>query len=113
MKVLMTIKDRNLLGPVSLTVGDKGRITLSEQLRNHLGIAEGDLLYATITGRATIEIGPAAIVPRDQAWFVHPSMRKRLAEAHADLAAGRVTRAKSAKELRAQLARVKRRARAD
>lgn len=104
-------KVKNQQLPVALTVGDKGRITLSEPLRAHLQVEEGELLYAAITDHATIEIGRAALIPRDQAWFVHPSMQRRLAEAHADVVARRVTRVKTAKELRAHLTRLTKKSR--
>jgi hypothetical protein len=32
---------------------------------------------------------PAALVPRDQLWFHHPEMQRRIRKAEADLAEGR------------------------
>ena len=46
---------------------------------------------------------PAPRVPRDQLWFQHPEMQRRIRMAEADLAAGRSTVTHSAEEARAVL----------
>ena len=46
---------------------------------------------------------PAPRVPRDQLWFQHPEMQRRIRMAEADLAAGRVKVTPSAEEARALL----------
>lgn len=50
---------------------------------------------------------PAARVPRDQLWFQHPEMQRRIQKAEADLAAGRLTVTQSAEEAQAILDRFK------
>lgn len=89
--------------PGSVTVGDNGRVTLSADLRTKLGIKEGDTLLAELTDHGTIELVPVALIPKDQVWFAHPEMQARIAEAHADIAAGRTTAIRSAEELEAYL----------
>jgi AbrB family looped-hinge helix DNA binding protein len=103
-------KTRN---PLAVTVGDKGRLTLSEDVRRHLGINEGDVVLIELTENGTAEIVPAALVPRDQVWFAHPEMQARMREAHEDIAAGRTTRVTKRSELRAHLNRLKRKSRSD
>jgi hypothetical protein len=46
---------------------------------------------------------PAALVPRDQLWFHHPQMQRRIREAEAALVAGRVEKTRSAKAAQALL----------
>jgi AbrB family looped-hinge helix DNA binding protein len=94
-------------GQLAATVGDKGRVTLSEEVRKHLGVDEGDVVLIELTDAGTIEIVPAALIPRDQIWFAHADMQERMIEAHADIAAGRTTRISRRSELRSHLARLK------
>jgi bifunctional DNA-binding transcriptional regulator/antitoxin component of YhaV-PrlF toxin-antitoxin module len=91
----------------AVTVGDKGRVTLSEDVRKHLGITEGDVVFIELTEPGVAEIVPAAVVPRSQVWFFHAEVQQRMAEAHADIAAGRTTSIHNAAELRAHLSRLK------
>lgn len=92
----------NRAQPGAITVGDKGRVVLSEAFRR-IGVSEGDVVVAEVTDRGTIELVPMALVPRDQVWFAHPDVQERMAEAHADIAAGRVTTATSSEDLRVAL----------
>lgn len=94
---------------LAVTVGDKGRVTLSEDVRAHLGVQEGDAILIELTDAGTVELIPAALVPRDQIWFAHPKMQARMTEAHADIAAGRTTRIAKRSELKTYLAGLKRR----
>ncbi len=96
---------------VSATVGDKGRVTLSENVRKHLGVAEGDVVLIELGENGTAEIIAATLVPRDQVWFLHPEMQQRIAEAHGDVKAGRITAVSGKAEVRAHLARIKKRRR--
>ena len=73
-----------------LSVGDKGRVTLPEEMRSTLVVRKGDLLVYERTERG-YEIMPAALVPADQRWFYHPEMHERIAEAERQIAAGEVT----------------------
>jgi bifunctional DNA-binding transcriptional regulator/antitoxin component of YhaV-PrlF toxin-antitoxin module len=96
---------------VSATVGDKGRVTLSENVRKHLGVAEGDVVLIELGESGTVEIIAAAYVPRDQVWFLHADMQQRIAEAHRDIAAGRTTGVGKQAEVRAHVQRIKKRRR--
>lgn len=99
--------------PHVVTVGDKGRVTLSDEVRRHLKIAVGDVVQIILTESGTAEIVPAALVPRDQVWFAHPEMQARLAEAHEDIVAGRTTRVAKRADVRARLNRLRRSDRGD
>jgi len=96
---------------VSATVGDKGRVTLSDHVRKHLGVVEGDVVLIELGDNGTAEIIAASLVPRDQVWFLHPEMQERIAEAHGDIARGRTTAVTEAAALRGHLVRTKKRRR--
>jgi hypothetical protein len=49
--------------------------------------------------------------PRDRVWFTHPEMQQRIAEARADITAGRTSSVTTAKDVRDHLARLKKRRR--
>lgn len=72
-----------------LSVDGKGRATLPEEVRASLGLRPGDFVLLERTERGTYELIPAALVPRDQLWFHHPEMQRRIRKAEADLAEGR------------------------
>jgi AbrB family looped-hinge helix DNA binding protein len=55
-----------------LSVDQKGRATLPEEVRASLGLRPGDFVLLEKTERGTYELVPAALVPRDQLWFHHP-----------------------------------------
>lgn len=80
-----------------LSVDSKGRATLPESVRASLGLRPGDFLLLEKTERGTYELVPAALVPRDQLWFHHPEMQKRIRQAEAQIASGRVTQTRGAK----------------
>jgi AbrB family looped-hinge helix DNA binding protein len=90
-----------------LSVDRKGRATLPEEVRASLGLEPGDFVLLERTERGTYELVPAALVPRDQLWFHHPDMQRRIRQAEADLAAGRVKVTHSAEEAQALLDSVK------
>ena len=94
-----------------LSVDKKGRTTLPEDLRAGLGLRPGDFLLLERTERGTYELVPASLVPRDQLWFHHPEMQKRIGRAEADIARGRTTRTRSLREAKALLDRLKKRRR--
>jgi AbrB family looped-hinge helix DNA binding protein len=94
-----------------LTVDKKGRATLPEEVRADLGIRSGDLLLLERTDRATWELIPASLVPRDQLWFHHPEVQRRVAAAETDLASGRSSRTRTPGEAQKLLDRLKRRRR--
>jgi len=79
-----------MASPISyLSVDRKGRATLPEEVRSSLGLEAGDFVLLERTERGTYELVPAALVPRDQLWFHHPEMQRRIRKAENDLAAGR------------------------
>ena len=97
----------------AITVGDKGRVTLSETLREQLGIREGDVLLSEVTDHGTIELIPVALVPRDQVWFAHPDVQQRVTEARDDIVANRTTRVTSQAEMKKTLAGLRKQNRHD
>ncbi len=92
-----------------LTVDKRGRSTLPEHVRRDLGIGKEDttLLILEKTERGTYELVPAAVVPKDQLWFHHPEMERRVAEAEADFREGRSTSTPTPDEAQAHLDRLK------
>ena len=92
------------MGAVSyLSVDRKGRATLPEVVRASLGLRPGDFVLLERTERGTYELVPAALVPRDQLWFHHPEMQRRIRKAETDVAEGRTTVAASVQEAQALL----------
>jgi AbrB family looped-hinge helix DNA binding protein len=74
-------------GLVSAPLRSKGVITIPRQVREELGLHEGDSLLVTVEdGR--IVLTPAALVPRDQAWFWTPEWQVKEHEADEEIAAG-------------------------
>jgi bifunctional DNA-binding transcriptional regulator/antitoxin component of YhaV-PrlF toxin-antitoxin module len=76
-----------------MNVDKRGRGTLPEEVRRDLGLENEDtnLVLLEKTPHGTYELVPATLVPKDQLWFHHPEMRRRLEEAEADFRAGRST----------------------
>jgi AbrB family looped-hinge helix DNA binding protein len=101
--------------PVSsaaVTVGNKGRVTIPDSIRERLGLEEGAVVRMVVTERNTLEIIPAEVVPRDQLWFSHPAVQERVARALSDIEAGRTTRVASAAEAQAHLDSLKKKRKA-
>jgi antitoxin MazE len=92
---------------VSVVVGDKGRVTLPESVRKHLGIEVGDELGVELSADGTVQLVPLALIPRDQIWFAHSEMQKRIGEALNDIRAGRTTRMTKRSDVRTSLNRLK------
>ena len=86
-----------------LSVDQKGRATLPEDVRTSLGLKPGDFVLLEKTDRGTYELVPAALVPRDQLWFHHPEMQGRIRKAEADLATGRTKVTRTPAEAQALL----------
>ena len=91
----------------STTVGEKGRLTLPDDVRKRLGVGRGDVLLIEMTDNGTAELIPVALVPKDQLWFAHPEIQARVTEALEDIESGRATEVRTASELRAHLKRLK------
>ena len=92
-----------------LTLDQKGRTTLPEEVRAALGVEPGDLILLERTERGTFELVPAALVPKDQLWFHHPDIQARVAKAERDFAEGRSTRTQTPEEAQALLDSLKQR----
>jgi AbrB family looped-hinge helix DNA binding protein len=92
-----------------VTLDPKGRATLPEEVRRELGVRSGDVILLERTDRGTFELVPAALVPRDQLWFHHPEMRRRVSQAEADFSEGRETRTRTPRAARSFLGRLKKR----
>lgn len=90
-----------------LSVDQKGRATLPEEVRASLGLKPGDFVLLEKTERGTYELVPAALVPRDQLWFHHPEMQRRIRKAEADLAQGRTKVTRTVTRAQALLDRFK------
>lgn len=90
-----------------LSIDQKGRATLPEGVRTSLGLRPGDFVILERTERGTYELVPATLVPRDQLWFHHPEMQRRLRKAEEDISAGRTSSARTHAAAQAQLDRFK------
>jgi len=96
---------------VSIVVGNKGRVTLPESVRKHLGIEEGDELGVELSANGTAELVPLALIPRDQVWFAHSKMQERISEALSDIRAGRTTHIGKKSDVRSYFASLKKKGR--
>jgi bifunctional DNA-binding transcriptional regulator/antitoxin component of YhaV-PrlF toxin-antitoxin module len=92
-----------------ITVDKRGRNTLPEEVRRDLGIGNEDstLVILEKTAHGTYELVPASLIPKDQLWFHHPEMRRRIEEAEADFREGRSTSTSGVEEAQAHLDRLK------
>ncbi|MGH7575571.1 MAG: AbrB/MazE/SpoVT family DNA-binding domain-containing protein [Longimicrobiales bacterium] len=88
-----------------MTVDRRGRGTFPEEVRRELGIGDADttLVILERTQHGTYELVPASLVPKDQLWFHHPEMQRRLDNAEADFRDGRSTRVATPEEARSFL----------
>jgi AbrB family looped-hinge helix DNA binding protein len=74
--------------PITAPLRTKGVVTIPQAVREELHLETGDNLLVTVEdGR--IVLTPAAVIPRDQAWFHTPEWQAKEAEADEDLALGR------------------------
>jgi bifunctional DNA-binding transcriptional regulator/antitoxin component of YhaV-PrlF toxin-antitoxin module len=99
----------NLYKLVFLTVDKRGRNTLPEEVRRDLGVGdeESTLVILEKTDHGTYELIPASLVPKDQLWFHHPEVRRRIEQAEADFREGRSTSAANPEEAQVLLDRLK------
>jgi AbrB family looped-hinge helix DNA binding protein len=69
---------------------NKGQVTVPQEIRNLLGIEEGDdlLFYADDTGR--VVVSRAQTIDPEQAWFWCDRWQRMEQQAQADLEAGRI-----------------------
>ena len=94
-----------------ITLDKKGRATLPEEVRESLGVGEGDFVLLEKTERGTYELVPASLVPKDQLWFYHPEMQKRIERAEENFRAGRYTSTRSPEEAQTFLDSLKKKTR--
>lgn len=88
------------------TVGASGRLTIPKEIRERVNLHEGDRVMLSVSG-STIEVVPATVVPRDQAWFYAPEIQDRIAEAERDVSDGRVTGARNEEQVLRHLERLR------
>jgi AbrB family looped-hinge helix DNA binding protein len=70
----------------------KGQVTLSSEIRNLLGLKEGDDLAFSLNEQGQVIITRLEVIPPDQAWFWTEQWQKVEREAQADIDAGRFHR---------------------
>jgi AbrB family looped-hinge helix DNA binding protein len=69
------------------TLRARGTVTIPQDVRDKLDLAEGDQLIVTVEDDRII-LTPTSLVPDDQAWFWTPEWQAREAEADEVLAHG-------------------------
>jgi AbrB family looped-hinge helix DNA binding protein len=84
-------------------VRPKGQVTLPGEIRDLLGLHEGDDLAFSLNEQGQVVISRLEVIPPDQAWFWTEQWQKAEREAQADIDAGRVHRYASADEAVAAL----------
>ena len=65
----------------------RGTITIPQDVRERLDLAEGDQLVVTVEDDRIV-LTPAAVIPADQAWFWTPEWQAKEAEVDAAAARG-------------------------
>jgi AbrB family looped-hinge helix DNA binding protein len=78
-------------------VRGKGQVTLPENIRRAVKLAEGDYLEVSVS-RGTILMRPRKLIDADQAWFWTQDWQHGEREATEDITKGRTRRFGSAKE---------------
>ena len=73
------------------TIRTKGVVTIPQEVRREVKLEEGDEVMVSVRDGEVV-LTPAAVVPRDQAWFWTSGWQAGEAQADADIAAGRITR---------------------
>jgi len=81
-----------------LQLKSHNRVTLPASIALEAGVSPGDDLLVEVRDGEIVLI-PAEAVPRDEAYLFTPWWREALAEAHKDIAEGRVEAAPTAGEM--------------
>lgn len=81
-----------------LTIDQKGRTTLPQEMRRQLGITAGVQLRVEQADNGTFELVPAVSIAQDQLFYHSPEGRARLERAEEDIRLGRVTRTQGPEE---------------
>ena len=71
-------------------VRPKGQVTLPGEIRDLLGLNEGDDVAFSLNEQGQVVVSRLEVVPPDQAWFWTEQWQKAEREAQADIDAGRV-----------------------
>jgi antitoxin PrlF len=70
-------------------VRKKSQITLPQEVRNALHLAEGDIVEFTVLPDGEVKLRAMTTIPTDQRWFWTEEWQAGEREASADIAAGR------------------------
>lgn len=68
----------------------KGQITLPGEIRELLGLKEGDDLAFSVDEKGRVVVNRLDVIPLDQAWFWTERWQKMEREVEEDIAAGRL-----------------------
>lgn len=69
------------------TLRARGAVTIPQEVRDRLDLAEGDQLIVTVEDDRIV-LTPTSLIPDDQAWFWTPEWQAKEREADEDLARG-------------------------
>jgi bifunctional DNA-binding transcriptional regulator/antitoxin component of YhaV-PrlF toxin-antitoxin module len=96
-----------------LTIDQKGRTTLPQEMRKQLGITAGVQLRIEQADNGAFDLVPTMSIPQDQLFYHSLEGRARLERAEEDVRLGRVTRTDSPEEAQAFLDSLKSSRRSD
>lgn len=82
----------------AVRVGAKDQITIPHRISRALRLKKGDHMLVRLVGK-TVELVPAAIIPKDQLWFWTPEWQKKEREVDEALARGDFKETDSVEEL--------------
>ena len=82
----------------AVRLGSKHQITIPHRISKALRLRKGDHMLMRLVGRR-VEMIPATLVPKDQAWFWTAEWQKKEQEADEDIAAGRLREFDTVEEL--------------
>lgn len=94
-----------------LTVDQKGRTTIPQDMRRALGIREGTQLRIDRADDGVFELRPSEVIPQDQLWFHTSEVQAGIAKAEADFRDGRSVETKGPQETQRFLDSLKAKAR--
>ncbi|CAN5369146.1 hypothetical protein BH09GEM1_BH09GEM1_26910 [soil metagenome] len=86
-----------------MTVDQKGRTTIPQEMRKQLGIAPGVQLRIERADNGAFELVPAVSIPQDQLFYHSAEGRARLERAEDEIRHGHVTRTTGPEEAQAFL----------
>lgn len=81
----------------------RSTITIGKEVRKYLHLADEGDVFEMIVEDGRIILEPKKLVPADQAWYWTQEWQAGERESREDIAAGRVTRARSVEELMEKL----------